>query len=80
MSARDYIMSALQREYTFKTGVDTDAIDFIAEGYMNSLAVIQFVVELEDEYGIEFTDEELASPDFRVVGKLIALVEKKVRA
>jgi len=73
----DYILEALQREYSFKPGVDVYAIDFIKEGYMNSLAIVQFVVELEDEFGIEFTDDELASPDFKVVGKLIKLVEKK---
>ena len=78
MSVREYILDALQKEYTFKLGVDVDAIDFVKEGYMSSLAIVQFVVELEDEFGIEFSDEKLSTPEFRVVGKLIALVERKM--
>lgn len=78
MIAKEYILNALQREYTFKSGVDVDTIDFVEEGYLNSLAIIQFVVELEDEFNIEFSEDELNDPDFRVVGKLIELVEKKV--
>lgn len=78
MIAKEYILNALQREYTFKSGVDVETIDFVEEGYLNSLAIIQFVVELEDEFNIEFSEEELNDPDFRVVGKLVELVEKKV--
>ena len=77
MEARDFILSVLQREYTFKPDADVDNIDFISEGYMNSVGIIQFVSELENEFNIEFSDEELSSSDFRVIGKLITLVERK---
>ena len=76
---REYILDTLQREYSFKEGVDVDSINFIEEGYMDSLGLIQFIAELEDEFQIEFTDEEMNSSHFRVVGELIALVEKKGR-
>lgn len=74
---REYVLDALQREYTFKAGVDVDSINYIEEGYMDSLGLLQFIVELEDEFGITFTEEELASPEFRKVGSLIALIEEK---
>lgn len=77
MDAREYILDALQREYTFKPSVDVDSMDFVKEGYMDSLGIVQFVAELEDDFGIEFSDQEMGSPDFRIVGKLIALVERK---
>jgi acyl carrier protein len=77
MTVREFVLNALQREYPFKPGVDTDSIDYIREGYMSSLSVIQFIAEIEDEFGIEFTEEELRGPDFPVVGRLIGLVERK---
>lgn len=75
---RDYIVERLQREYSFKEGVDIDNINYVEEGYMDSLGLIQFIGEIEDEFGIEFTDEEMESHSFRIVGKLIALVETKM--
>ncbi len=74
---REFILERLQREYTFKSE-EVDEINYMDEGYMDSLGVVQFIAELEDRYQIEFTDEELFSPSFRVVGRLIALVESKV--
>ena len=78
--AREFILDRLQREYSFKDGTDIDQINFIDEGYMDSLGLLQFIGEMEDEFGIEFTDEELESGSFRIVGELIAMVEKKLEA
>lgn len=78
MKPREYILNGLQREYSFKEGTNIDSIDYIAEGYIDSIGLLQFIVELEGEYGIQFTDEELSGADFRIVGKLIALVETKI--
>ena len=78
--AREFILDRLQREYSFKDGTDADEINFVDEGYMDSLGLLQFIGEMEDEFGIEFTDEELESGSFRIVGELIAMVEKKLEA
>ncbi len=54
--AREFILEKLQREYSFKEGTDPDAVNYIEEGYMDSLGLLQFIGEMEDEFGIEFTD------------------------
>lgn len=77
MEPREYILMMLQREYSFKEGADVDDIDYIEEGYMDSIGLVQFIIDLEAEYDIQFTDEELSSKEFRTVGKLIEMVEKK---
>lgn len=74
---REYVLDALQREYSFKEGVDIDKINYVEEGYMDSLGLLRFIGELEDEFSIEFTDEELFSSSFRVVGELISMIEEK---
>ena len=75
---REFIIEKLQREYSFKDGTDIDRINYVEEGYMDSLGLLQFIGEMEDEFGIEFTDEELESGSFRIVGELIAMVERKL--
>ena len=80
MEPREYILNEMQKEYSFKDGVDVNSVNYIAEGYMDSIGIVQFIVELEGEYGIRFTDEELSDPNFKVVGKLIEMVEKKIAA
>lgn len=75
---REFILDRLQKEYSFKEGTEIEKINYVEEGYMDSLGLIQFIGELEDEFDIEFSDEEMMDDSFRVVGSLIDLVTKKV--
>lgn len=78
MSVTDFVLHGIQHKYSIDTGVDVMKLNYIEEGYVDSMGLIQFMVEIEDEFGIEFTDDEIASPKFKVVGELIAMIEKKV--
>lgn len=43
---------------------------------VNSLSIVKFVVMLEDEFDIEFEDEQLKRGKFVTINDLIAYVEK----
>jgi acyl carrier protein len=73
---RSFIFNYLQKEYTFPDD-DVDTINYVKSGYVDSLTMLKFVVELEDTFGIEFSDDELSLPDFKIVGGLIKLIESK---
>ena len=76
---RDFITEYIQREYTFPAGADIMSIDYRAEGYIDSMGMIMFVASIEDEFGIEFTDEDMMDHEINTVGGIIAITEKKVR-
>ena len=77
---KEFIVDYIQREYTLPADVDVMNLNYVEAGYIDSLGFVQFVALLEDEFGIVFTDEELESPDVKVVGKLAALVAHKQKA
>ncbi len=72
-----FVMDYLQRESDLPEDMDIDTFNFVETGYIDSIGLVQFVTEIEDEYGIEFSDEELQSNGFKVIGSLVALVESK---
>lgn len=78
MKVSDFILTTLQKKYTIDKNIDIDTLNYVESGYVDSLGIIQFIVEIEDEFGIVFTDEEVADPSFKIVGELINLVERKV--
>lgn len=78
MNVSKFVINSLQKKYSIDKNVDISTLDYMESGYVDSLGIIQFVVELEEEFGIEFTEEELSSPSFRIVGELIQLIEGKV--
>ncbi len=75
---KDFVVDYIQREYTIPDDTDILNLNFVDEGYVDSLGLVQFIYTLEDEFGITFSDEDLQNPDIKVVGKLIAIVESKM--
>ena len=77
-SVKDYIVDYIQREYTIPEDIDLMNLNFVEEGYIDSIGLIQFIAVIEDEFGIAFSDADLASEDVKVVGKLVDLVSSKM--
>jgi acyl carrier protein len=73
-----FILDYLQAEYAIPPDVCPQALNFVEAGYVDSIGVIRFIAELEDTFGIEFSDEELTSPAFRTVGTLTGIIEGKI--
>ncbi|PNV59280.1 hypothetical protein C0033_24790 [Clostridium sp. chh4-2] len=74
---REFIIDYLQREYTLPDGIELDTFNYIESGYVDSFGLIQFIATIEDEYNIEFTDEDLQNPELKTVGGLIKIMESK---
>ena len=75
---KDFIVDYIQREYTVPNDVDILSLNFVDEGYVDSIGLIQFMYILEDEFNISFSDEDLKNPDIKIVGGLISIVESKL--
>jgi acyl carrier protein len=74
---KEFIIDYLQREYTIEVE-DIMSLNFVETGYVDSFGLLTFILSLEQEYGIEFSEEELQDPSFKVVGSLIETVAKKI--
>ena len=74
---RDFILDYIEREYSIPEGTDRMNFNYVEEGYIDSLGLIQFIAVIEDEFGIVFTDEELSGEDIKVVGKLVGMILRK---
>ena len=77
---RQVILDFVEREYKLPENVDYDTFDFVENGFVDSMGMVQFVTILEDEFDIEFSAEELLSSDFRTVSGLEKLIESKIDA
>lgn len=77
-NVREFVIDYIQREYTISDDIDIMNLNFVEEGYVDSLGLVQFIYTLEDEFGIFFSDEDLQNPDIKLIGKLIAIVESKM--
>ena len=58
--------------------ITSHCFNYVENGYIDSVGMVSFVMELEDEFGISFDDSELTAPDFQVVGSLAERIAEKV--
>lgn len=75
---KEFVTEYIQREYTVPEDVDIMTLNYIEAGYIDSMAFIQFISTIEDEYDIEFEVEDIENPDLRITGKLIDFIKSKV--
>ena len=52
-------------------------IDYILSGKIDSLGIIEMISEFENEFGINFTQEDFDNPEFRRIDGLIKIVMNK---
>lgn len=76
---KEFIVDYIQREYTVPEGIDIMNLNYVEEGYIDSLGLFQFIAVIEDEFDIVFTEEDLASSDIKIVGKIVNLVAEKMK-
>lgn len=68
VTAEEFILRYIQKKYTIPEGTDVFSLNYIEQGYIDSLGLIKFIVDLEDEFNIEFTDDDRSIFDFMVPG------------
>jgi acyl carrier protein len=76
---KEFVLDYIQRDYTIDSS-DTDImnLNYVEAGYVDSVAMVSFIYSIEAEFGIRLTNDDLTNPDFKIVGKLIDLISRKI--
>lgn len=57
-------------------GPQAAALDYIEQGWLDSLGIVNLITFAEAEFGVTFSFEDMESPEFRTVAGLAGLVRK----
>ncbi len=76
----DIILEFVEREYKLPDDADLNTYDLFANGYIDSMGLVQFVAILEDEFDIEFTADELLSEEFKTVKGIETIIMRKLES
>ena len=55
-----------------------DGIFYMDAGHIDSLQIIGFIIDVEDEFGIVLSSDDTESDEFRTLGGLSQIVARKV--
>lgn len=78
-SVRDTVLAFFEaRDATLPAGEDALlGHEYLDLGVLDSMGIVTMVVELESSFGIRFAAEDMQSVEFRSIGGLIALIERR---
>jgi acyl carrier protein len=49
-------------------------IDYFEAGWLTSMEVVEFITEIEQQFGMQFSDDDMQDPRFVTIGGLTALI------
>jgi acyl carrier protein len=78
----EVMVKAIIEARLWKRGLDrlsNSSVDYIKAGVVDSLGLLGWVLELEGEFNVELTDEDVASAEFRTVEGLTKVIEEKLK-
>lgn len=75
---QEFLLDYIQREYSLSDDIDFITFNYVESGYIDSMGLVQFIATIEDEFGIEFSDEDLEKPEIKVIGGLIDIIKSKI--
>ena len=75
----DEIVSLLEKRGPVQGNSDQEICNYryLDAGHVDSLKIMQFILEIEESFDISLSAEDTQSDEFRTVGGVITLVERK---
>lgn len=77
-SITQFVIGLIEKKGKLPQNEDILAFNYIDSGYVDSIGIIKFVVEIEAKYEIEITEADIESNEFRTIGGLISIINKKI--
>ncbi|MDI6774080.1 MAG: phosphopantetheine-binding protein [Verrucomicrobiota bacterium] len=79
-SARAFVLRLVERKARLPGGVEADTFNYFDSGYVDSIEITKFLVEIESAFNIEILNADIQSSDFRTVGGLVSIIMSKMAA
>jgi acyl carrier protein len=74
-----FVIRLIEKKGKLQDNVDIASFNYIDSGYVDSIGIIKFVLELESHFGIALSDADIESTEFRTVGGLVSIIQNKMR-
>lgn len=74
---KDFILKYISKKGKLPKDIDIDKFNYIDTGYVDSMGILKFVVELEQEFDIQISDDDIMLQEFKTIGGLVGIINKK---
>jgi acyl carrier protein len=73
----EYIVTLLTKKKPISEEIVLEDLRYIERGYVDSLGLMKFIVQIEDKFAIEILEDDMVSEEFFTVGGLSKIIAEK---
>lgn len=74
---RQFIIKYISKKGKLPKDINIDEFNYIDTGYVDSMGILKFVVDLEQEFDVQISDDDIMLPEFKTIGGLVKIIEEK---
>jgi acyl carrier protein len=75
---RQFVLDYLARKAPLPVARDLGGIEYFKEGYLDSMGLVKFLVEVDRRFGVELTEDDLLRPEVTTVDGLCRVIEGRI--
>lgn len=76
---QDFIISLIEKKSKLSKDCDLTTFDYIESGYVDSMGLIKFIVDIERKFDISILETDMENPGFRNIGGLVNIIYQKTQ-
>jgi acyl carrier protein len=74
---KQFIIKYISKKGKLPENINIDEFNYIDTGYIDSMGILKFITEIEQKFDIQIDDNDILLPDFKKIGGLVRIIEKK---
>lgn len=75
---QEFVLQLIEKDFSLPGGIDIESFSYIDKGYVDSIGVIKFVLDIESQFGIEISESDMESTGFRTVGGIVSIINRQL--
>jgi acyl carrier protein len=76
---RNFVLGLIEKKGKLPESIDFDTFNYIETGYIDSISITKFILEIEKYYNIEITEEDMLIPEFKTIKGISDIIYNKLK-
>jgi len=75
---KKFVINYIEKKGKLPKNTDFETFNYIETGYVDSIGIIKFIVEIEQKFNIQISEEDIMSEKFKTVNGLSDIIKRNI--
>jgi acyl carrier protein len=75
---KNFIIKHIEKKSKLPKNTDFTTFNYIETGYIDSIGIIKFIVEIEQKFNVQISEDDIMSEKFKTVNGLADIIKRNI--